>query len=55
VAGEVGITGGGQYRVVTKYLLDFEQIDAVLDQVRRVAVVQAVRGDLFFRLSDFRD
>lgn len=36
--------------MVTKDLLDFQQIDAVFDQVRGVAVAQAVRGDLFLAL-----
>ena len=49
MAGEMGVTGGGQYRVVTEDLLDFKQVDAVLDQMCGVAVAQAVRGDLFFR------
>ncbi len=32
--------------MVAEDLLDFQQIDALLDQVRGVAVAQAVRGDL---------
>ena len=51
VAGEVGVAGGGEDGMVAEDLLDFQQIDALLDQVRGVAVAQAVRGDLFFRLS----
>ena len=51
MAGEVGVAGSGENRVVAEDLLDFEEIDALLDQVRGVAVAQAVRGDLFFRLS----
>ena len=50
MAGEVGVAGSGENRVVAEDLLDFEEIDALLDQVRGVAVAQAVRGDLFFRL-----
>ena len=50
VAGEVGIPRRGQDRVVAENLLDFQQINAVLDQVRGIAVTQAVRGDLFLCL-----
>ena len=50
MTGEVGITRRGQDGVVTEDLLDFQQIDAVFDQVRGVAVAQAVRGDLFLAL-----
>ena len=49
MAGEVGVAGGGENRVVAEDLLDFEEIDALFDQVRGVAVAQAVRGDLFFK------
>ena len=34
--------------MVAEDLLHFQQIDPLLDQVRGVAVAQAVRGDLFF-------
>lgn len=49
VAGEVGVAGGGEDGMVAEDLLDFQQIDALLDQVRGVAVAQAVRRDLFFK------
>ena len=49
MAGEVGVAGGGEDRMVAEDLLYFEQIDALLDQVRGIAVAQAVRGDLFFK------
>ena len=50
MAGEGRVAGGGQDGVVTEDLLDFQQIDTVLDQVRGIAVAQAVRGDLFLCL-----
>lgn len=49
VAGEVGVAGSGEDGMVAEDLLDFQQIDALLDQVRGVAVAQAVRRDLFFK------
>ena len=48
MAGQVGVAGRGENRVVAEYLLDFEQVDTGFDQVGGVAVAQAVRGDLFF-------
>lgn len=47
--GEVGVTNGGENGVVAEILLHLDQIDAGFDQVRGIAVAQAVRGDLFFR------
>jgi len=47
--GQVGIAGGGEYRVVSEELLYLDQIDPGLDQVSCIAVSQAVGGDLFFR------
>ena len=38
----------GEDAVVAQDLLDFEQVHAGLDEVRGIAVPQAVRGDLFF-------
>ena len=49
LVGQVGIAGGGEYRVMAENLLDFEQVDAGFDQVGCIAVAQTVRGDLFFR------
>ena len=49
MAGEVGVAGSGEDGMVAEDLLDFQQIDALLDQVRGVAVAQAVRRDLFFK------
>jgi hypothetical protein len=48
VIGQVGVLGGGENRVVAEDPLHFEQIDTRLDQVSRVTVTKAVRGDLFF-------
>ncbi len=44
---EVGVSGGGQDRPMAEDFLDFEQVDACLDQVGCVAMTQAVRCDLF--------
>lgn len=49
MAGQMGVSRRGEDRVVAEDLLDFEEIDAGFDQVRGVAVPQAVGGDLFFR------
>ncbi len=49
MAGEVGVAGGGENRVMPEDLLHFEQIDALLNQVSCIAMAQAVRGDLFFK------
>jgi len=38
LVGQVGITGGGQNRVVTKDLLHLDQIDAGFNQVGCIAV-----------------
>ena len=48
VGGEMGVVGGGEDGVVAQDFLHLQQIDAGLDQVRGIAVAQAVRGDLFF-------
>ena len=46
---QVGIAGGGENGVVPEELLHLDQIDTGLDQVRGIAVAQAVRGNLFFK------
>ncbi len=46
---QVGVSRGGENAVMTEVFLDFDQIDACLNQVRGIAVTQAVRADLFFR------
>ena len=48
VGGQVGVFGGGQDGAVTEDFLHFEQVDARFDQMGRIAVAQAVRGNLFF-------
>jgi hypothetical protein len=48
VSGQMGIAGGGQDRAMAEDLLNGQQIDAGFEQVRGVAMAQAVRGDLFF-------
>ena len=48
MGGQVGVFGGGQDGAMAEDFLDFEQVDARLDQVGRITVTKAVRGDLFF-------
>ena len=48
VAGQVGITGGGQNAVVAQNLLHLQQVNPGLDQMGCIAVAKAVGGDLFF-------
>ena len=43
----MGVAAGGQDAVVAKKLLDLQQIDTGLDQVRGIAVAQTVGRDLF--------
>ena len=49
LVGEVGVTNGGEYGVVTKEFLYLDQIDAGLDQVGGIAMSKRVGRDLFFR------
>ena len=46
---QMGISGGGQNGVVAEDFLYLDQIDAGFDQVRGIAVAQAVGADVFFR------
>ena len=46
--GQMGIAGGGENGVMAEDLLHLDQIDTGLDQVRGIAVAQAVGRDLFF-------
>lgn len=48
---EMGISGGSQDGAMAKDFLNFEQVDACLNQVGCVAMAQAVRCDLFFILQ----
>ena len=48
VAGQVGVAGRGENRVMTQNLLHFKQVNAGFNQVGGVAVAKAVRRDLFF-------
>ena len=50
--GQVGITNGGENRMMAEDLLYRDQVNAGFDQMRGVAVAQAVRGNLFFRPHD---
>ena len=49
LVGQVGISRGGQNGVVAEDFLYLDQIDARFDQVRGIAVAQAVGADVFFR------
>ena len=53
LVGEVGVAGGGEDAVVAEELLDFDQIDAGLDEMGGIAVTQAVGRDLFFASLEF--
>jgi hypothetical protein len=44
MGGQVGVFGGGQDGAMAEDFLDFEQVDARLDQVGRITVTKAVRG-----------
>ena len=46
---QMGIAGGGKNGVMTEKFLYLDQIDTRLDQMGRIAVAKAVRGDVFFR------
>ncbi len=46
---QVGIASGGENGVMAEEFLHLDQIDTGLDQVRGIAVAQAVRGNLFFK------
>lgn len=46
--GQVSVAGGREDAVVAEDFLHFEQVDTGFDQMRGIAVAQAVRGDLFF-------
>ena len=48
MVGEVGVFGGGEDGMVAEDLLNFQQIDARLDQVSGVGVAKAMGRDLFF-------
>ena len=46
--GQMGIASGGQDGTVAEDVLNAQQVDAGLQQMRRETVAQAVRGNLFF-------
>ena len=46
---QVGVAGGGEYRVMAKVFLHLDQINAGFDQVRGIGMAQAVGAELFFR------
>lgn len=48
LVGQVGVAGGGENGVMAEKLLHFKQIDAGLDQMRGIAVAQAMGADVFF-------
>ena len=45
--GEMGVTAGGDHRVVTEDFLHFEQVNARFHQMGGVAMPQAMRGNFF--------
>lgn len=47
--GQMGITGRGEDAVVTEDFLHFQQVNTGLDQMRGIAVTQAMRANLFFK------
>ena len=47
MVGQMGVAGGGEDGAVAEYFLHFQQVDTGFDQVGRVAVAQAVRGEFF--------
>jgi len=47
LVGEMGIAGGGENAVMAEELLDLDQIDTGLDQVRCIAMSKAVGRNLF--------
>lgn len=49
VVGEVRVTGRGEDGIVAQNFLNFQQVNAGLNQVCCIAVAKAVWGDLFFR------
>jgi hypothetical protein len=49
---QMRIAGGREDRVMAEILLDFEEVDAGLDQVRGIAVAKAVRRNVFFSPHD---
>ena len=49
LVGQVGIADGGENGMMAEEFLYLDQINTGLDQVRRIAMAQAVRRDLFFR------
>ena len=48
VAGQVGVAGRGENRVMTQNLLHFKQVNPGFDQVGCIAVAKTVGCDLFF-------
>ena len=49
LVGQVGIADGGENGMMAEEFLYLDQVDAGLDQVRGIAMAQAVRGDVFFK------
>lgn len=47
--GEVGVTQGGEYGLMAENLLYFQQVNTRFDQMRGIAVAQAVRGKSFLK------
>ena len=49
---QMSVAGRREDRVMAEILLDFEEINAGLDQVCGIAVSKAVRRNVFFRPHD---
>ena len=47
--GEMGVTEGGEDGLVPEDFLHFQQVDACFDQMRGIAVAQAVWRNSFFK------
>jgi len=47
--GKMGITTGGDHRVVTEDFLHFEQVNTRFDQMGSIRMAKAVRCNSFFK------
>lgn len=47
--GEMGITAGGDHRMVTEDFLHFEQVNTRFDQMSCIGMAKAVRRNSFFK------
>lgn len=47
--GEMGVTTGGDHRMVTENFLHFEQVNARFDQMSGIGMAKTVRRNSFFK------